>query len=88
MAAPVIRDYQFRFNAYLARRDRWTRHDRQEVFDLFLRALHDDGYLFSVEMQSIFNLFYSKGSCPFDPVSEARYEPPLYGSGENLRMIP
>jgi hypothetical protein len=87
MDVTKVKDYQARFSPYFARRDNWSRRDRQEVFELILRALKEDGgYNFNTQVFTALNIFYDKGGCPFDVVSEADYQP-LYGS-DKLTLFP
>jgi hypothetical protein len=59
----------------LGRSSSWTRAERQEVFNLVLTVVHDDGVSFTQEKQKVFELLYTDGGCPFDTVPEAEYQP-------------
>jgi hypothetical protein len=83
-----VKEYHARFAPLFARRDSWSRRDREEVFNLILDVLRENsGYNFDVQMDHAWNIFYEKGGCPFDTVSEAAYQPPLYG-GDKASLVP
>jgi type IV secretion system protein VirD4 len=88
MDMATIKQYQTKLDPYFARSASWTRRDRNEVFNILLDALHKNGYAFGVQTDAMIGHFYENGGCPFDTVSKADYQPPLYGTGATLAKLP
>jgi type IV secretory pathway TraG/TraD family ATPase VirD4 len=67
--------YMVVFRQYLSKAS-WTRAEREEVFELILRTIHENYSLRQGTAPSLERL-YANGGCPFDTVAEADYLPPV-----------
>jgi type IV secretory pathway TraG/TraD family ATPase VirD4 len=68
--------YMVVFRQYLSKPS-WTRAERDEVFELILRTIHENYFLLQGTAPSLERL-YANGACPFNTVSEADYVPPSF----------